>query len=409
MTSSHLLNNIAEAYVKVALALGIYDEDSIDAYFGPEEWQTAVKQNPLSLNTILASATELLSQLQNISSSSLEAEDRRRCSYLIKQLIALSTRAKFLQGIKLSFDEEAQQMYDVLPPVMPENYFQNLLQELEDLFPGREPLSARIEKYRQQFILPPNKTEQLFRTAIAECRARTAAHISLPPYEDFRLEFVRQKPWSGYNWYQGNAVSIIQINVDFPIYLERVIDLAAHEGYPGHHVYNTLMEQECLRKRGWREFSIYLLFSPQSLIAEGTANYGIEVAFPDNERTEYERTVLFPLCSFDPDEAERYAKLQRVSTLLNYAHNEGARNYLDGLWTHDETKEWLITYALLSPERATQRIQFFERYRSYVINYNTGLDLVRRYCEEHQKNSFTRWEVFRTLLTKPVVPSELKA
>jgi hypothetical protein len=49
-----------------------------------------------------------------------------------------------------------------------------------------------------------------------------------------------------------------------------------------------------VKDRGWTEFSIYPLFSPQSLIAEGTANFGIEVAFPGAERVAFEQRVLFP-------------------------------------------------------------------------------------------------------------------
>ena len=44
-------------------------------------------------------------------------------------------------------------------------------------------------------------------------------------------------------------------------------------------VFNMLLEKNLVRDRGWHEFSVYPLFSPQSLIAEGTANYGIDIAF----------------------------------------------------------------------------------------------------------------------------------
>src|SRR6185503_6212472 len=101
----------------------------------------------------------------------------------------------------------------------------------------------------------------------------------------------------------GNARSLIQINTDLPIFIDRAVDLAAHEGYPGHRVYNALLEQALVRGRGWPEFSVYPLFSPQSLIAEGSANYGIEVAFPGEERVNFEKTVLYPLAGLDPSKA----------------------------------------------------------------------------------------------------------
>ena len=50
---------------------------------------------------------------------------------------------------------------------------------------------------------------------------------------------------------------------------------------------------------GWSS-RVYPLFSPQSLIAEGTANYGIQVTFPGDERVEFEEKVLFPAAGLDP-------------------------------------------------------------------------------------------------------------
>ena len=133
-------------------------------------------------------------------------------------------------------------------------------------------------------MIPPDRLDAVFQAAIAECRRRTPGHLTLPPGERFTVDYVTDKPWSGYNWYQGGFASLIEVNTDLPVYIDRAIDLACHEGYPGHHVYNALLEQHLVEQRGWVEFSVYPLFSPQSLIAEGTANYGIEVAFSDAER-----------------------------------------------------------------------------------------------------------------------------
>src|SRR5690606_33715446 len=133
------------------------------------------------------------------------------------------------------------------------------------------------------------------------------------------------KPWSGYNWYQGDAHSLIQINTDLPIYIERAIELAAHEGYPGHHVYNALLEQRLVRDRGWMEFTVYPLYSPQSLIAEGSANFGESVAFPGEERLEYARDVLFPLAGLDSTRADEYFSVIDLMDRLSYAGNVAAR------------------------------------------------------------------------------------
>src|SRR5258708_9047737 len=159
------------------------------------------------------------------------------------------------------------------------------------------------------------------------------------------------------------------------------MDLGGHEGYPGHHVYNALLEQHLVRGRGWVEFTIYPLFSPQSLIAEGTANFGVEVVLPGAERVAFERQVLYPKAGLDSSGAAAYDAIQELLRELGYAGNEAARGYLDGKLSRQAAQDWLVRYALMSPERAAQRMRFIETYRSYVINYNYGLDPVRPYVQ----------------------------
>ncbi len=199
------------------------------------------------------------------------------------------------------------------------------------------------------------------------------------------MEYVTSKSWSGYNWYQGKFKSLIQVNMDLPIYIDRAVDLACHEGYPGHHVYNVLLEKNLVRDRGWMEFTVYPLFSPQSLIAEGTANYGIEVAFSKEDRLVFERDVLFPLAKLDGSRAKDYYEVLALVDLLSYAGNEAARAYLDGKIDAKAAADWLEKYAMMPRPRAEQRVKFFDQYRSYVINYNLGKDLVRMFVERRTR------------------------
>ena len=272
------VNDIAEAYVKLVLAMGPHDKDYVDAFYGPAEWKIAVEAEKKSLPTIRAGALELSSRLAQLPVPS-EEMNRLRLDYLTKQLSALEARVRILQGERLKFDDEARALYDAVAPTQPESHFQKILEQLETKIPGKGPLTQRYEEWRAQFVIPREKLDAVFQLAIKECRTRTLAHIKLPASESFTVEYVTGKSWGGYNWYQGNYRSLIQVNTDLPSYIDRAVDLAAHEGYPGHHVYNALLEKNLVRDRGWIEFSVYPLFSPQSLIAEGTANFGREVAF----------------------------------------------------------------------------------------------------------------------------------
>lgn len=404
------MDRAAESYVKLVLAVGQHDPDYVDAFYGPPEWKVQAEAAKRPLADLRAEAERLVADLQGMPAPGDEME-RLRHQYLTRQLQSMVARLDMLSGRKLSFDEESQALYDSVAPTYGADHFQGILDQLERLVPGEDPLPERIDRYRQGFVIPRDKLDTVFQAAIAECRRRTAEHFELPPGESFVVEYVTDKSWSGYNWYKGGFHSLIQVNTDLPIYIERAVDLACHEGYPGHHVYNVLLEKHLVRDRGWPEFSVYALFSPQSLIAEGTANYGIEVAFPGDERVRFEREKLFPLAGIDPATAERYYEIQHLTQQLAYAGNEAARGYLNGTMTRQQAIDWQVRYQLSAPARAEQRIKFFDQYRSYVINYNFGQDLVRQYIERRggtEDNPAKRWEEFEKLLASPRLPSGLR-
>jgi hypothetical protein len=409
-TSIQSLNPLAETYVSLVLALGQHDESYVDAYFGPPQFLEAVKTAKKPLADIGTIAAQTIHDLQSVNSKHAEEISQLRQQYLLKQLQSLAARVKMLGGWKYSFDEEATALYDAQPPHLTASHFDAILKELDAILPGNGTVSERYEKFKKDFIIPTEKLDAVFQAAIKECRERTKQYIELPADENFVIEYVTDKPWSGYNWYKGNSFSLIQMNTDLPIYIDRAVDLAAHEGYPGHHVYNSLLESNLYRKRGWVEFSVYALFSPQSLIAEGTANFGIDVALPGKERMEFEKNVLFPIAGMDVRSVEKYYAIHELFLKLAYAGNEAARGYLNGTMTRDEAAAWLVKYALMSPDRAQQRTRFFDAYRSYVINYNLGQDLVKNYIERRggtPDQPRKRWEEFRKLISSPRLPSGL--
>jgi len=404
------MNVLAERYVKIVLAMGQHDADYVDAYYGPPEWKREVDATKMDLDTIAERARALRGLLAKVPAGNDEMS-RLRWQYLDRQLSALEARIRILKGARLSFDEESKALYDAIAPTYPPSRFQQILDTLEKRFPGEGSLAVRYDAWRRPFVVSREKLDSVFLTAIKACRERTVTHVALPSSERFAVEYVTNKSWSGYNWYQGDYRSLIQVNTDLPIYIDRAIDLACHEGYPGHHVYNALLEKHLVRDRGWLEFTVYPLFSPQSLIAEGTANFGIEVAFPGRERVEYERTVLFPAAGLDPSTAAEYYEVQALVDQLAYAGNEAARQYIDGKISASEAAAFLEKYAMYSPERAKQRVRFIDQYRSYVINYNLGKDMVRRYIESRggpADNSERRWAEFEKLLSSPRLPSNLK-
>ncbi|MGH8221398.1 MAG: hypothetical protein ACREQZ_00350 [Woeseiaceae bacterium] len=402
------LDAMAAEYLRLELSMGRHDESHVDAYFGPAGFAEAARQDTLSLAQIDAGAAELAATIRSmLENTDPSPDERARANGLLHRLTALETRIAINQGNAPAFDEESQRLFRATAPDHDAAHFEAILLEIDRLLPGDDDLSARVNAFRDRFAIPAERLSSVFDAAIAECRRRTLRHIELPAQESFTVEYVNDKPWSGYNWYKGNAHSVIQLNTDLPVFISRAVDLGCHEGYPGHHTFNVLIERELVDRKGWVEYSLYPLFSPQSLIAEGSGNYGIELAFPENERIEFEKATLFPLAGLDPREADRYYELEALLDELKYADNEAARDYLNRNIDREAAVQWLVGYSLSSPDRARQRTQFFDAYRSYVINYNLGEDMVRDYVERGTPDEDTRWQRFEKLLTAPVDPLDL--
>ncbi len=370
------MNHIANEYVKVIFQIGEYDKNYVDAYFGSDSLQEIALKTKPELKDIKLSTESLIHTLDILEYDKQKVDINSRVKYLKRMLESALARIRFLQGEKMSFDEESKALYDAVSPSFPEEHYAKLISELEELLPGEGDMTKRFNDYRNRFIIPSDKVPAVFDAAIAEGRKRTLQHMELPNNENFTVEYVNDKPWGAYNWFKGNAYSLIEVNMDLPIYVDRAIDLACHEGYPGHHAYHSTIETRLVKEKGMVEFSIYPLFSPQALISEGTANFGIKVAFPGNERLEFEKSVIFPLAGFNPNDAEQYYKIMEIAAKLTYAGNDAARDYLDGKISREEAIAFKMKYQLQSELRATKLMDFIDTYRAYVINYNLGQDMV---------------------------------
>ena len=408
MQSTSVMDEVAESYVRLVLAVGEHDADYVDAFYGPQEWRDEVTGERLGLPGIAARADSVIDRLRALEPPD-QGLERLRYTYLTTQLGSLAARVDMLGGRTMTFDEESRALYDAVAPTNSGEYFLSILEELDGLLPPGGSIRERFGSFQSGYVIPPDRLDAVFMRAIEECRERTRGYVDLPEGESFVVEYVTDQSWSGYNWYQGGYHSLIQVNVDFPSLIDRAVDLACHEGYPGHHTYNALLESNLVNERGWPEYSVYALFSPQSFIAEGSANFGIEMAFPGDERVEFERDVLFPLAGLDPATAASYYRVQDLMARMDYAGNEAARLYIDGDVDADGAVDWLVRYAMYSPGGARQRLRFIDQYRSYVINYNLGRDLVREFVDGDGADPArdARWDRFMRLLASPRLPGDL--
>lgn len=403
------IDRIAEKYVKLVIITGKFDSDYVDAYFGPDSLKKAADSSKMKVDEIVAASASLLESAQNLNADEDDVHFSARKEYLCRQIEALNVKAQILKGIKLSFDRESAALYDLLSPIYNIKIYNEILAQLNNMVPGGGDLSARIDNFRRNFIIPSAKLDTCFKTAINECRRRSLSRLKLPVNEKFTVEYVKGASWAAYNWFKGRSYSLIQVNTGLPFYVDRMVGLASHEGYPGHHVFHSLTESELLKKRNWIEYSVYPLFSPSSGISEGLANYGVELAFPGNEKIAFEKKVLYPLAGLNPSMADSYEKINELIRKLDYAGNEIARRYLDGNMSRERAIEWLMKYNLMNKDRAERRLKFVEKYRTYVVTYNVGYDIIKKYIEKKSGGDLNKkWDLYRNIIMRPELIRNLK-
>ena len=409
--ANRALDREAEAFLALTLEAGTYEAEYVDAYYGPADLKTQAEATTRTIKQLITDAQVSIDALNSaiLPFLSTAPERHARATMLRGQLQAAVTRLHMINGKKFSFDEEVRGLFSTTPELKPLSDFDPILAKLDKLIPGKGPLAVRVDAFNDQYVIPTAKLKSVFDAAIAECRKRTMQHMALPAGESFTLEFIKNKPWGGYNYYQGNYKSLIQVNIDLPIRISRAVDLGCHEGYPGHHVLNLMIESRLVNHNHWNEYQVNPLYSPQSVISEGSANYGIDLAFPGAEKLAFERDVLYPLAGLNPKTAKAYYDMQAATEALAGARLTIAKMYLDGEISRPKAVELSQRYMLLSPVRAEQSVGFTDHYRSYVINYGWGKDLVRGYIEHGNADTATRWARMKEILSEPTMPTDLDA
>lgn len=389
--------------VELSLMAGTIDEDLIDSYIGDIKIDTTIKYD---INVLKNQFDSLINEIEHIPTNSNPLKFRK--NYQLGITKAALTRLKVINKEKVSFIDECNNIYQFNPEIYNYEYYDSILVELDKFLGGSEKLIYRIANYREKFKVDYSKVDNAFKKAVKKSSEETKKHIELPKIESIDIEYVDGAPWSAYNWYQGNYKSLIQVNKQVDIHLERILDLAAHESYPGHHVYYSLREKEYYKDSGYVEFSIYNLFSPVSFLAEGTAVYGNDLVFPKKEKIEYIRNEITGKYKYSNIELENYFLLLDLLNQLEGVQITIARDYIDNKIKDKEAISLLKKYGLESEKSAIRRLSFIKRYRSYIINYTAGKKLVERYINKKAGNDIEkRWEVYNEILTKPYLPPDL--
>jgi hypothetical protein len=381
-TESH-----ARRFVTLALTLTRLDGQEIDAYFGPRNLKPPNGGATPSPDSLRDALLRLRADLK----ADAPSPRRDRLAARVDHLIAL---VGILRS-RLSFTQEARQVYGVTLPAQDTAALSRARAELARLLPGDGSLSARVDAFRDRFLIPEARRKAVFQRTLAECRARTAAYWPLPRGEKLDVEW-RDGADAAWHRYAGRGHSMLRVNPAAVAYPGTALDVACHEAYPGHHAQFLMMAAQ---KGGVAvEDTVVILRSPEQVLREGAASYGVDLAFPQKDRVAFTRDILFPMAGFAPAEAEKYVTVHRLVGELALSVMPILRDYRDGKMRVDKAAAALERDALISSPRAL--LQFTDALGAYVTGYTVTRDLVRDCVEARDAKGDDRWAVLRAIVAK---------
>lgn len=377
----------ARRFVTLALTLTRANGQEIDAYFGPPDLkppQSGATPSPDSLR-------DALLRLRADLKADAPSPRRDRLAARVDHLIALTGILRRPRA--LSFTQEALQVYGVTLPAPDTAGLARARAELARLLPGSGSLTARVEAFRDRFLIPEAKRKAVFQRALEECRTRTSAHWPLPRSEKLEVEW-RDGADAAWHRYAGRGRSVLRVNPAAVAYPGTALDVACHEAYPGHHAQFLMMAAQ----RGGIpvEDTVVILRSPEQVQREGAANYGVALAFPRKDRVAFTRDVIFPMAGFARADAEKYATVHRLVGELALSVMPILRDYRDGKLRFDKAAAALERDALISSPRAL--LQFTDALGAYVTGYTVARDLVRDCVEARNAKGDDRWAILRAIV-----------
>lgn len=399
------LDDFTEHYLRLALQLDRHIEGYVDAYFGPPKLKAQVLSEDLPSPKILVnSVNHLIRQLDEVDYG------QRRTTFLRKQVAAIETTVRKLNGENFLFIEEVENCFDIKPKKADETSFLAALDTLNELLPGKGSINDRNEAYRRQFEIPHDQLLPILNLAIEEVRRRSKATLigpKLPENEKINVSIVTERPWAAFNWYLGEAQSKIEVNVDLPMDAFRILDLMAHECYPGHHTEHAIKEYLLYYQAGYGENAILLTLAPESLISEGIANYGRKLLFSQSKAIEWIVTNIFPVLPKQPIfDIEAHLDILNADQAFDALSSHiSLLLYVDGCAT-DEVVKFALEHSAHTEERIHSSLKFIQHplWRSYIFNYYYGEAMVREWCEKGDRE-----HRFQELLRRQFWPSLLKS
>jgi hypothetical protein len=377
----------------------------VDSFTGDPELRRAVADEPAPEPAELArQADRLLAELPQVPREAGFTD--QRADFIGAHLRALAFSARKFAGAQVGFVDEVRNYFDVEISLGDQERYRAAHARIDEVLGGSGPLTERMEAHRRSDEIPPDRLEECMHAFSSALRDTVRATYPLPDAETIVYEVVTDKPWSGFNYYEGNYRSTVAVNADLKQQMANLPRLVAHESYPGHHTEHCRKEAGLVAGLDQQEQTIFLVNTPQCLMAEGLADLALHAAVgPGWGRWAAEIYADLGL-RFDGERAEA---LSEATAALADVRQDAALMLHDEHRDVDDVVAFLQRWLLVDDTRARQMLRFLSSplWRAYTSTYVEGYRLLRTWLDERPAGVGLT-ERFGRLLDEPLIPSALR-
>lgn len=340
-----------DALIREYLLLGLrfdrIEPGYVDAFTGDPALRRAVADESAPDPAELArQAARLIAALPDVPRRN--GFDSQRAEYVGAHLRALECAARKFAGADIGFVDEVHAYFDVRIGKGDTESYRQAHARLDEALGGTGPLADRMEAHRVGEEIPPDRLAAAIDAFSSALRDRVRAEYPLPDTETVDYQVVTDKPWSGFNYYLGDYRSTVAVNADLKQLMSNLPRLVAHESYPGHHTEHCRKEAGLVRRRGQDEQTIFLVNTPQCLMAEGLADLALYAAVGPGWGSWATEIYADLGLRFDGDRAEAVSE---ASAALAGVRQDAALMLHDEHRDADEVAEFLRRWLLVNDTR----------------------------------------------------------
>ncbi|MCV7224565.1 DUF885 domain-containing protein [Mycolicibacterium komossense] len=392
-------------YLLLGLRFDRIEDGYVDSFTGDPALRRAVADEPTPDPAELTrQATRLLDALPQVPRG--DEFTAARADYIGAHLRALACAGRKFAGEDVGFVDEVRDYFDVtIAKGDPEKY-REAHRKLDQALGGTGALAERVQAHRTAEEIAPERLGEAIDAFSSALRDRVRAEYPLPDRETIKYEIVTDKPWSGFNYYEGDYTSTVAVNADLKQQMSNLPRLVAHESYPGHHTEHCRKEFGLVAGQNQLEQTIFLVNTPQCLMAEGLADLALYAAIgPDWGAWATEIYADLGL-RFDGERAEA---VSAATAALADVRQDAALMLHDEHRDVDDVVAFLQRWLLVDDGRARQMLRFLSSplWRAYTSTYVEGYRLLRGWIDTRPAEvSLT--QRFGRLLDEPLIPSALR-